>query len=372
MRILFIVTGLGLGGAEAMLVKLLARIDHHRFHPTVISLTETADVQEQIHQLGIEVYPLDLQSVRGLIFGVFRLIRLVWQIRPNIIQGWMLHGNLAALFAGACSRIPVFWGIRHSWLLSKKEKNASVFLERILGWVSRFPARIVYNSKEGKRYHEGIGYSSKRSLVIPNGFDLEKFAPSSTIRQTVRRSLAIAEEAVVIGMIARYHPMKDHRTFLEAAALLRKFRLGVVFLLVGRGCEETNGELISVVNSLSLGDAVRLIGERADVHELINAFDIGTLSSSSEGFANAIGELMCCAVPCVVTDVGDSGWIVGDSGVTVPPQDPVSLSRGWTLLLDAGPSIREAMGRRARERIIARFSIDAVAKEYESVYLQYQ
>lgn len=356
-----------------MLVKLLARIDRNKFSPAVISLTKASDIEDQVRELGVEVYTLDLLSAHRLVLEVFRLLRLVSRIRPDIIQGWMLHGNLAALFAGTCLHIPVIWGVRHSRLLLDREKKSSVALERVLRWFSRFPVRIVYNSNNGKRSHEDMGYAPKRSLVIPNGFDTRRFRPSSTIRQTVRKSLDIAEKTVVIGMIARYHPMKDHRTFLQAAALLRRSHAGVTFLLIGRGCERTNVELVSYVNELLLGSDVQLIGERSDVHEMINALDIGTLSSASgEGFPNTIGEAMCCAVPCVVTDVGDSAWIVGDTGITVPPQDAAALSRGWRELIDAGPSVRRTMGERARARILDCFSIDAVTREYEAAYLQCQ
>jgi glycosyltransferase involved in cell wall biosynthesis len=367
-RILF-VCGLGLGGAELMMLKLLAHIDRKRIHPAVISISKSADIAEQVRRLGIEVHAIDLLSARGFFGGVFHLFELMRRIRPDILQGWMIHGNFAALLAGVCLRVPVFWGIRHSRLLRGTDKSINLFIEWVLGRVSRLPARIIYNSEAGKRHHEAMGYYPGRALVIPNGFDAEKFAPSLTARQAVRRSLDIPDDAVVIGMIARYDPAKDHRNFLAAAALLRKSTTKTLFVLAGRGCDWTNAELVSIIKGLSLGDAVKLIGERSDVHELINAFDIGTLSSASEGFANAVGECMCCAVPCVVTDVGDSGWIVGDSGITVPPKDPVSLCRGWTELIEAGPSVREARGRRARERIVSCFSIDAVAKKYEAAYL---
>ncbi len=369
MRILFVVSGLGFGGAELMMLKLFAHIDRNRFHPAVISISKPADIAEQVRRLGIEVHVIDLLS-EGFFRGVFHLFELVRRIRPDILQGWMIHGNLVALLVGVCLRVPVFWGVRHLRLLRETDKGINLFIEWVLGRVSRLPARIIYNSKAGKRHHEAMGYYPGRALVIPNGFDAARFAPSSSIRQAVRRSLAIPDDAVVIGMVARYNPAKDHRNFLEAAALLREHNRGAVFVLVGRGCERTNVELVSIINSLQLDDFVKLTGERSDVYALINAFDIGTLSSASEGFANAVGECMCCALPCVVTDAGDSGWIVGDSGITVPPRDPVSLCRGWTELIEAGPSAREARGRRARERIVSLFSIDAVAKKYEAAYLQ--
>src|SRR5262249_38638535 len=239
--------------------------------PTVISLTSTSDMGEDVRRLGIELHLLDLLPVSRFVLGLFGLLRLVRRIRPSLIQGWMLHGNLGALIAGALLRIPVIWGVRHSRLLLGREKRSTVVLERALGWFSGVPARIVYNSKEGKRSHENLGYSSKRSLVIPNGFDTTKFRPSAEIRQAARSSLDIPEEAVVIGMIARYHPMKDHINFLQAASVLRKSHPEAIFLLIGRGCEPANADLVSHLDELSLRDIVRLVGRRTDVDRLINA-----------------------------------------------------------------------------------------------------
>jgi glycosyltransferase involved in cell wall biosynthesis len=176
-------------------------------------------------------------------------------------------------------------------------------------------------------------------------------------------------DGLIIGCSARYHPMKDHRTFLRAAALLSSHRDGVHFVLAGRGVDPSNRELLAAVRSLGLELQVHLLGERQDMPRITAAFDIGTSSSqSNEGFSNAVGEAMACGVPCVVTDIGDSAFLVGDTGIVIPPLNPEALSNAWIRLVDMDRSSRESLGRAARQRIEGEFSISAVAAEYARIY----
>jgi glycosyltransferase involved in cell wall biosynthesis len=280
----------------------------------------------------------------------------------------MLHGNLAAQITGTVLGIPVLWSVRHSKLIPGRETKSARFLAWAMKYMSGLPFQIVYNSHEGRLHHEALGYNARAATVIPNGFDLCQFEPDESARTHHRMSLGVAPLTTVIGMVARYHPMKDHATLLNAARLVCEQYADVIFVLVGRRCDATNAELVSAVASRRLSNSVLLLGEREDVPALANAFDIGVLSSVSEGFPNAIGELMASGVPCVVTDVGDSRFLIGETGYTVPPGDAVALASAFDRLIRMGHEARRNLGSKARARVASLFSIASVASSFEALY----
>ena len=142
----------------------------------------------------------------------------------------------------------------------------------------------------------------------------------------------------------------------------------VRFILAGTEVEPSNRELMNLISSLGLEPSVRLLGRRNDIPEITAALDIASSSSYGEGFSNAIGEAMSCGVPCVVTDVGDSAWIVGDTGKVVPPRDPTALANALRELVNMGAVARRALGERARQRVVENFSLEAVVRQYEDLY----
>jgi glycosyltransferase involved in cell wall biosynthesis len=193
--------------------------------------------------------------------------------------------------------------------------------------------------------------------------------PNRDSYSSIRKEFGLRDDVLIIGLIARFHPMKDHECFLNAAALLiRQFR-NVRFLLVGSNVSEANAKLTKLIEHLGLDQHVLLLGERNDIPRITAALDIATSSSAwGEGFGNSIGEAMSCGVPCVVTDVGDSAWIVGETGRVVPPSDPNALATAWESLIVLGSEGRNALGAMARERVRNIFSLDSVAAQYENLY----
>jgi glycosyltransferase involved in cell wall biosynthesis len=207
-------------------------------------------------------------------------------------------------------------------------------------------------------------------VFIPNGFDLAEFAPRPEARDDVRAELGVARDTLLVGLVARYNAMKDHATFFEAVARLRRDRPHVHFVLVGRLVERTNVEIAATIDRLGIWPVVHLLGERNDVPRLTAALDVATCSSYSEGFPNAVGEAMACGVPCVSTEVGDCRAIVGETGIIVPPRDPAALAAGWRCLLDRSAEDRRSLGRVARARVTEHFDIGRVARQYEALYAE--
>jgi glycosyltransferase involved in cell wall biosynthesis len=214
-----------------------------------------------------------------------------------------------------------------------------------------------------------LGYVANKFVVLPNGFDLDEFRPFPEARISVREELGLPTETPLIGLVARFDPQKNHDGFIRAAGLLHQRCSHVHFLLVGEGVERENVLISQAIARADIGRVVHLMGLRHDVPRLTAALDIASLSSSwGEAFPNVVGEAMACGVPCVVTDVGDSAEIVGDTGVVVATEDPEALARAWEGLLVIPRRERVILGERARARVASHFELGLVAKRYEGFY----
>lgn len=372
-KIIFIITGLFTGGAEMMLYKLFLGMDREFFEPVVILLLDNGgSVRKKIEALDVPVYSLRMRHGLPTPRVLLRLRNLVRKCRPDLIQGWMYHGNIAAWLAAKMSdgQPRVFWNIRHSVYDITYEKRLTRLLIRLGSGLSSRVDAIIYNSATSRRQHEALGYDAARSVVIPNGFDTDIFCPNEEARRSVRQELGIADSVALVGLIGRYHPMKDHENFLKAAKIILVHNENVRFLLAGLGVDSTNKALMAWVKEHDVQNYVFLLGERSDIARLTAALDISSSSSCGEAFPNVIGEAMTCGVPCVVTDVGDSAWIVGNTGRVAPPRNSQALAENILMLLDLPKCERKALGNRARKRIEKNFTLDKIVRQYESLYIE--
>lgn len=364
--VVHLITGLEIGGAERMLVRLATGTDRDHFPTSVVSMTDAGKLGGVLTEAGIAVEALGMR--RGLAGpgGIARLLRILRRERPLVLQTWLYHADLLGLTARWLGAAPsLVWNVRCS------ESIGSKAVRLALSRFSAAPDAVIVNSLAGQRFHQGLGYRPRRWEYIPNGIDTTELRPDEAARQTLRAELGLDEGAVAIGLSARYHPMKDHATFLAAAAELTQRRPEAVFVLVGTGIEPGNRELAAAIAAHRLGGRVHLLGERHDMRALFPAFDIATSSSAfGEGWPNVIGEAMACGVPCVATDSGDSAEIIGDAGLVVPPRDPSALAAGWERLAALGPDRRRGLGGEARERIVRRYDLAAIIGRYESLYDQ--
>jgi glycosyltransferase involved in cell wall biosynthesis len=370
-KILHIINDLAIGGAEIMLYRLLAEKSRQRFNPVVISLMDRGSLRQRIEDLGIPVYTARMKRGRPTPASIWRLIRLVRQIKPDLIQGWLYHGSLAAQIGSLSSpgHIPALWSIHCSIYSLSFEKKLTAAVVRICALLSKLASHIIFVSRTSQAQHEALGYSIAKSCVVPNGIDTALFAPSDEARTSVRSELGIPQNALLIGAIGRYHAMKDHANFLRAADLIAHRHPEAHFLLAGRELDSENRALRQLIRELQLENRSHLLGERTDIARLVAALDIFCLSSShGESFPVIVGEAMSSAVPCVVTDVGDSAWMVTSTGRVTPPRDAKALAAACEELLELGPAGREVLGLKARSRVVELFSLSRVVAEYEALY----
>ena len=371
-KIIHLITGLNTGGAEMMLYKLLSRINKKEFDCTVISLTGEGTLGRKISALGVTVHTLGMKSRVPSLLGCIKLFRLLRNEKPHALQTWLYHADLLGLLIGKAAGVPrIFWNIRCSNMDMKHYSKLTYFVAWFLAKLSSIPEMVLVNSESGKDLHEELGYTPQEWKIIPNGFDTEVFKPDKNIRLLTRKELGVTSDCCVIGMIARFDPMKDHRSFFKASQILAKEFSNLRFVLIGRGLESDNVEVARIVKEMKISENVKLLGERSDISKLMTAMDIMCLSSAfGEGFPNVIGEAMSCGTPCVVTDVGDSRLIVGDTGRVVAPRQPDNLAAAVRDLISLGESLRSTLGLMARQRIIENYSLDTVVGQYEAIYVE--
>ena len=370
-RIVFIITGLSTGGAEMMLFKVLQRLDLRRFSPQVISLSTLGELAPRITALGIPVHALDMNLRMPSPAKFFRLVRILKRLHPDLVHTWLYHadllGGLAARLAGISA---VGWCVRNSDLDKGNARLAIRAVVRLCAWLSKsIPRRILSCSENARQLHVRYGYAAEKMLVVPNGFDLAQFVPNEKVRSGVRKDLGLEEDTLLVGLIGRFDPQKNHAGFLQAAGALHRRMPQVHFVMAGKRIDSDNTALMRSMTAAGLLSNVHLLGLRDDMPKLMAALDVLASSSAyGEAFPNVLGEAMACGVPCVVTDVGDSVDIVGNTGRGVQPHDMEGLADALEELLTLPPAERAALGECARERVAAHFEIGKVVQRYQEFY----
>lgn len=369
-KIIHIITSLFSGGAPRMLYKLITEGLQNSYENFVICLSENGFYGPLLKEIGIPFKSLNMRPTLPSVSGVRQFYSNVHSINPDIIQGWMYHGNLAAWMSKKfmSEKPTLMWNIRHSLYGLKNEKLLTRQVIRGNRLLSTQVNGIIYNSRLSKQQHEEFGFCNAHSRVIPNGFDLSQWNPAQDKRISVRKELGIPEDVLVIGHVARLHPMKDHPRFLRVANRLSMQNRNVHFLLVGRGVVSEN-ETISNLISEKVAMRFHFLGERNDIPDLMQAIDICCLNSSwGEAFPNVLGEALATEVPCVSTDVGDSKDIVFESGIIVPPSDENALYSALEKMVNLPQQERLKLGRAGRKRIESQYSLNSVVQQYMDLY----
>lgn len=372
-RVLHVITGLNDGGAEAVLYRLCTH-DKTRQH-IVISLMDAGKYGSMLTEAGIAVHCLNMPRGQIRLRALWRLWRLLRQLKPDVVQTWMYHADL---LGGVVARLAgvrfVVWGIRHTTLVPGQSSRGTIIVARVLARLSRLvPKQIVACAEEAAVVHGRLGYDTAKMQVIPNGYDLSQFVQDKEAGQALRAELGVHEGAPLLGMVGRFDPQKDHANLLHALGLLHEREVSFRCVLVGTGLDEDNAILLAQIQQLGLQDLVQLLGRRNDIPAVMNALDVHVLSSSfGEAFPNVLSEAMACGTPCVTTDVGDAARIVGDTGWVVSPSDSAALAGALEEALGQWRQLEGWLARQqaAREHIEENFSIEKMIDAYHAVWAQ--
>lgn len=358
------ITELGYGGAQEMLVRLCTRDASERsVRQVVVSLLDEGIHTAALREAGITVYCLGMRRGIPSPLALYRLIAILRAEKADILVTWLYAADLLGTIAASAAGVRrLVWNIRCSAMDLELYSRTTRWTVAALSRLSRIPAAVATNSIAGRKSHELLGYSPKRWYYLPNGIDLQQWHPDNAQRAEVRDELGIPREATLVGLFARVDPMKDHATFFAAAERLVRGRPDIRFAVVGKGSE-------ALEVPAPIKPNVHLVKERRDVARLLRGLDVLVLSSAfGEGFPNVVCEAMASAVPCVVTDVGDSANLVGDTGRVVSPRDPVALAAAVDDLLSLPAGAMTELGREARERVRENWSIERAADRYRAVW----
>ncbi|MBI4706717.1 MAG: glycosyltransferase [Candidatus Omnitrophica bacterium] len=369
MRVLHIIVGLNIGGAEFMLKRLIESDPVAISSSVVVSLTSLGEIGESLRAHGVCVHTLSMSSALDFPIILWRLVKLIRQYQPNIVQTWMYHADLlGGLAARLTGHKNIIWGIRRTSLLSSNSAS-TVLVMKICALLSRWvPKKIICVAEATKQPHIAVGYDTSRMVVIPNGFDFSHFTATIEQRVALRQACHFSENNVVVGCVGRFHPDKGQDNFVKAATIVARSYSEVKFLLVGRDCDVNNTKLIGWLNEYGLQDRFVLLGERSDVPVCLAAMDVFCMPSRTEGFPNGLGEAMAMGLPCVATNVGDTAVLAGNTAVLVPAQDEQALAQGILGVIALSDEQRYQMGQLAKVRVINEFTIDKACARFNAVY----
>jgi glycosyltransferase involved in cell wall biosynthesis len=357
-RICFLIPSLVAHGAERQLCELARALDKDRFEVHIITFYRREDwagadlTPELMGQPGIHLHTLAKQPGRLLdLSALVRLVRLVGEMEPHIVHGYM-DGNLPALLVGGLFRARVVWGIRNSGVPADGGGAVRFLAARLSGLADL----ILYNSEAGRRSHRVLGYRPPLDRVIPNGFDLSRFRPDAEAGLRQRAGWGIPPDVPLVGIVGRLSPVKDHETFLRAAARVAGAEPAVRFVIVGDGSSTRKGALHALATDLIPPDRVVWAGHCEDMAGAFNALSALLLTSTREGFPNVLGEALACGVPCITTRAGDAELIVGDPQRTCDPGDDAALAAATLRVL------KEPRDLGLRDRIEREFGTAALAR----------
>ncbi len=356
--VLHVITGLGIGGAEAMLVAWIREAVDRGARPLVISLKDDGIWGGELKSLlGDGYLALGMTSALDVPRGLFRLARFLSRTRPDLVQGWMYHGDLMAylgvLLSGRRMKTPVFWGLRCSNMEWRRYSPGTRFVVWLCRLLSGRVDGILANSAAGRAAHLDFGYADPPILLVPNCVDTNRFRPDPDARGRIRAELGIPEAAFVFGMIARVDPMKGYDVFIDIALALPDMT-GVA---VGKGTKD-----------LHLPDNAMGIGPRRDIPDMMAALDVVISTSSfGEGTSNSILEAMASGLPVLATDVGDAARLLRNPAQVMPVNAPDAFASRLTELRD-DTALRHAIGTENRARAMTDMSRKAMVDRFLEAY----
>ncbi len=372
MKVLHVITCLYDGGAEGVLYRL-CHYDTSTSH-VVISLMDEGKYGPLLRKEGIKLFCLNMSAGKISFSALWLLFKYIRLIKPDVVQTWMYHadfiGGVIARLAGIKS---VFWNIRQSQFDVEKSKKSTILLAKLCARLSGIvPKHIICCAHEAARVHYDLGYKSSQITVVSNGYDLDFFRINDLFACKFRSEIMVDPGTLLLGMVGRFHPQKDHFGLLRALSIIKSSIQDFKFVLVGPDMNISNMRLNNEINYLGLEQNILLLEQRVDIPVVMNGIDINILSSAfGEGFPNVIAEAMACGTPCVATDVGDTAFIVGNTGWIIPPGNPQALANAILKAVEEKLTKKQTWSARkmaCRNRIKEHFGIETFLTNYHQVW----
>ena len=366
-KVIHLINGLGLGGAESMLYKILA---HQKREDIIVVTLEGRDYfNDKLEALGVKVITLNMRRGIPSLRAVFQYVTLIRKVKPDVIISWMYHANIFSILTKpVLPKHKTIFNIRQSLYDLNKEKRLTYYIIKLNARLSSYADLIVNNSKQSIEQHKKIGFSESNNQFIPNGFELDKFKPSLCLRNEFRKKYDIQDGIIIIGNLARFHPMKNHLGLIKAFKTVKnECKHSLKLVLGGDNINSDNREIKSLIDKLGLSNDCILLG-RVESVNVLPAFDIYISASLwGEGFPNVLGEAMACGVPCVSTDIGDSRRVIGNTGIVIGHSDN-DIADGIIRMLSMPKEEFYKLKTSAQEKVIKNYAIETISRQYEQLY----
>ena len=374
-RIVFLLGTLRMGGTERQFLETIRRLDRRRFEPRVLALPDSGPIRADIEALGVPVTCLGMPPAKGAfhlssLIGLGRMFRdmlgYLRRERPHILQSYLFWTNIYAAFIGKIAGVPVILTGRRESLDPKYRRVWKIWLQN---FSNRWAMAILANSERVKAECLRVErfLTPEKIQAIYNGIDLARYAVPRDSR-AIKATLNIPSDAPVVGVIARLHPRKGHRDFLNAAAIILRQQPNARFLLVGTD-QGMRLELEALASELGIADAVAFTDEQQDIPALLAAIDVQVSCSYIEGLSNAIMEGMAAGKAIIATNIDGTPELVRheETGLLIPPGDPAQLAAAVLRLLH-DPALRRQIGKAAQERARTLFHVDKMIRQTEALY----
>jgi glycosyltransferase involved in cell wall biosynthesis len=363
MRILFLSTSMGMGGADSQLLSAAQELRSRGHEVLIISLTPLGPMGLQARSIGVPAESLEMERGIPDPRGLVRLARRVRAWRPDVVHSHMVHANLLARVLRLLAPVPALVSTIHNIYEGGRLRMAAYRLtNRLVDHMT-----IISEAAADRFIRERIVPKELLS-VVPNGVDPALFQrmPAGA-RDTLRRSLGLDAEYTWLA-VGRFEIAKDYPNMLRAFAAVRERHPESVLLLVGRGSLQAETEALA--GELALGEGVRFLGVRNDVPNLIGAADGYVMSSAWEGMPMVLLEAAAGGLPIVTTRVGGNHEVVLDekSGFLAPARDHDALASAMLRLMGLTETERRMMGEQGREHIRAQYSLTRLVERWEELY----
>ena len=368
-KVCHVISSLELGGAQLLLEKLCMSLKSSEFTHVIVCLSGETVLAKKIQHKSIKIYFLDMFGLRNIIHSVFKLRRILENEQPSIIHSWLYHADFLTTLARYRLRTcPLLWSVHHANEKSEGDKLLTKWLVKLLSLLSnKFPSRIVYCSEYARAVHARLGYCSGKSFVINNGIDTIRFCSSLPLRERFRQQQGIGLSTAVVGMVARYSPIKGHKIFLDMARILLTMETDIRFVMIGTNISASNRELIGIIDSLGLRDYCTLLEEQSDIERAMNGLDILVCPSFSESFGLVVVEALACEVPVVCSDLEVLRDIVGQR-FTAPVGNSHLFARKTHELVRATRAERKTIGSQGRKQVIKNYDENVMIEKYRQLY----
>lgn len=358
-RILHIIPSLDQSGAEKQLALAALHLPREKYEVRVIAVTRGGYYEKVLREAGVDVQVIG-KRFKWDPMTLYRLFSMIKEFQPDIVQTWLFAGNAYGRVAAHWAKVPHI--IASERCVDEWKSGYHFLIDRFL---MRWTDRIVVNAEGIRRFYVRQGLTDQAITTIPNAIEPKPIDPSATTK--IRESLGVPLDVPLVGFIGRLWPQKRVQDLIWATDILRMSGWNFRIVIVGDGPRRV--ALKRFADALEIMPIVHFVGHRNDVTEIMRALDMLVLPSKFEGLPNVALEAMMAGKPVVGTRIAGTDEVVvdGETGILVPPQQPLELARAIRSIL-ADPSLGKRMGAAGRERVLSEFSIEGMIAKYERLY----